>query len=48
MINNKFCTLILPLNYTDDRNKFYIKREDLLPFSSGGNAVIITEKYFMI
>jgi len=34
------------LNYTDGKNTYYIKRDDLLPFSFGGNKVRIAQKYF--
>ncbi|MDU5108318.1 pyridoxal-phosphate dependent enzyme, partial [Clostridium sp.] len=34
------------LKYSDMNNKFYMKRDDLLPFSFGGNKVRIAEKYF--
>ena len=27
------------MNYDDGNNKFYIKRDDLIPFSFGGNKV---------
>ncbi|MDB1944577.1 pyridoxal-phosphate dependent enzyme [Clostridium tertium] len=37
---------IQSLVYTDGNNKFYMKRDDLLPFSFGGNKVRIAEKYF--
>jgi D-cysteine desulfhydrase len=39
-------TPIHPLKYNDGRNTFYIKRDDLLPFSFGGNKVRIAQKYF--
>ncbi|HCS76089.1 MAG TPA: 1-aminocyclopropane-1-carboxylate deaminase [Clostridiales bacterium] len=39
-------TPILPLNYTDHSNRFYIKRDDLIPFSFGGNKVRIAHEYF--
>ena len=29
-----------------DRNEIYIKRDDLLPFSMGGNKVRIAEAFF--
>lgn len=31
---------------TDDGNQFYMKRDDLLPFSMGGNKVRIAEAFF--
>lgn len=34
------------MNYNDNKNIFYIKRDDLLPFSFGGNKVRISQKYF--
>ncbi|MFC4696695.1 1-aminocyclopropane-1-carboxylate deaminase/D-cysteine desulfhydrase [Enterococcus aquimarinus] len=34
------------LNYEQNFNQFYIKRDDLLPFSFGGNKVRIAEEYF--
>lgn len=37
---------IQSLIYSDGKNKFYMKRDDLLPFSFGGNKVRIAEKYF--
>ena len=37
---------IFPLKYTDGRNTYFIKRDDLLPFSFGGNKVRIAKKYF--
>ena len=39
-------TPIHPLKFNDGRNNFYIKREDLLPFSFGGNKVRLAQKYF--
>lgn len=39
-------TPIHRLNYTDGRNTYYIKRDDLLPFSFGGNKVRIAQAYF--
>lgn len=37
---------IFPIKYTDGRNTYYMKRDDLLPFSFGGNKVRIAQKYF--
>ncbi|RKD23240.1 hypothetical protein BEP19_12880 [Ammoniphilus oxalaticus] len=34
------------MNYSDGSNHYYIKRDDLLPFSFGGNKVRIAEQYF--
>lgn len=34
------------LRYTDGKNTYYIKREDLLPFSFGGNKVRIAKTFF--
>ncbi len=42
----KICTPIYLMNYDDGNNKFYIKRDDLIPFSFGGNKVRIAEQYF--
>jgi D-cysteine desulfhydrase len=42
----KYNTPIHSMNYNDGGNKFYIKRDDLLPFSFGGNKVRIAEHYF--
>jgi D-cysteine desulfhydrase len=39
-------TPLHPLKFNDGRNTFYIKRDDLLPFSFGGNKVRIAQKYF--
>jgi D-cysteine desulfhydrase len=39
-------TPLHPLKFSDRRNTFYIKRDDLLPFSFGGNKVRIAQKYF--
>ena len=41
-----YSTIIHQLNYTDSKNSFYIKRDDLLPFSFGGNKVRIAQEYF--
>lgn len=46
MINNNYQTPIYLMNHTDNKNNFYIKRDDLLPFSFGGNKVRIAQKYF--
>lgn len=45
-IEPNYYTPILPLKYRDNSNKFYIKRDDLLPFSFGGNKARIAEEYF--
>lgn len=42
----KSLTDIQSLMYSDEKNKFHMKRDDLLPFSFGGNKVRIAEKYF--
>lgn len=42
----KSLTDIQRLIYSDGKNKFYMKRDDLLPFSFGGNKVRIANKYF--
>lgn len=39
-------TPIIPLRYSDNLNQFYIKRDDLLPFSFGGNKARIANEYF--
>lgn len=39
-------TPLHPLKFNDGRNTYYIKRDDLLPFSFGGNKVRIAQKYF--
>ena len=39
-------TPIHALNFYDGNNKYFIKRDDLLPFSFGGNKVRIARKYF--
>ncbi|MFL2105205.1 1-aminocyclopropane-1-carboxylate deaminase/D-cysteine desulfhydrase [Desemzia sp. FAM 23991] len=39
-------TPIHKLNFSFGENTFYMKRDDLLPFSYGGNKVRIAEKYF--
>ncbi len=44
--NSFWETPICPLNYNDSNNSFYIKRDDLIPFSFGGNKVRIANKYF--
>jgi len=46
MLDNKNITPITSLNYTDNVNDYYIKRDDLLPFSFGGNKVRIAIEYF--
>jgi D-cysteine desulfhydrase len=47
MIQDIYCrTPLYPLRFNDRRNNFYIKRDDLLPFSFGGNKVRIAQKYF--
>lgn len=40
-----FETPIQKLRYTDGRNHFYMKRDDLFPFSFGGNKVRFAEKF---
>lgn len=45
MLKIKYTTQISPLNYLND-NKLYIKRDDLIPFSFGGNKVRIAQEYF--
>lgn len=42
----KTLTPIHPLKYTDGKNRYYIKRDDLIPFSFGGNKVRIALKFF--
>lgn len=39
-------TPIITMNYSDGFNRFFIKRDDLLPFSFGGNKVRIANEYF--
>lgn len=46
MYNNKIRTPITQLHHNENSNQFYIKRDDLLPFSFGGNKVRIAEEYF--
>jgi D-cysteine desulfhydrase len=46
MTQDHYQTPIHRLNYTDGRNTYYIKRDDLLPFSFGGNKVRIAQAYF--
>jgi D-cysteine desulfhydrase len=47
MVKDRYCqTPIHPLKFNDGLNTFYIKRDDLLPFSFGGNKVRIAQKYF--
>ena len=42
-----FITPIQKLNFSVNNNVFYVKREDLYPFSFGGNKVRIAEKFFI-
>ncbi|MFC0013750.1 MULTISPECIES: 1-aminocyclopropane-1-carboxylate deaminase/D-cysteine desulfhydrase [Allobacillus] len=44
--NNSYVTPIHSLNFKVNDNNFYMKRDDLLPFSFGGNKVRIAESYF--
>jgi len=46
MYEGKYATPIHRMNYSDGANIFFIKRDDLLPFSFGGNKVRIAEEYF--
>jgi D-cysteine desulfhydrase len=47
MIQNIYCrTPLHPLKFNDGQNTYFIKRDDLLPFSFGGNKVRIAHKYF--
>jgi len=47
MIQDIYCrTPLHPLKFNDGRNTYYIKRDDLFPFSFGGNKVRIAQKYF--
>lgn len=46
MYNNKIRTPITQLHHNQNSNQFFIKRDDLLPFSFGGNKVRIAEEYF--
>lgn len=46
MYNNKIRTPITQLHHNENSNQFFIKRDDLLPFSFGGNKVRIAEEYF--
>ena len=39
-------TPVYPLRFSDRRNFFYIKRDDLIPFSFGGNKVRIAQQFF--
>ncbi len=39
-------TLLYPLKFNDGQSTYYIKRDDLVPFSFGGNKVRIVQKYF--
>lgn len=45
-MNISFKTPLNQLRFTDGRNRFFIKRDDLIPFSFGGNKVRIAQKYF--
>lgn len=47
MITSDIKTPLYAMNYEIDSNKIYIKRDDLLPFSFGGNKVRIAEQYFI-
>lgn len=38
-------TIIQKINLKNNENNFFIKREDLIPFSFGGNKVRIGEKF---
>ena len=38
-------TPVQRLQFTDEKNHFFIKRDDLLPFSFGGNKVRFAEKF---
>lgn len=46
MLNQSYVTPIHSLNYKNSKNTIYIKRDDLIPFSFGGNKVRIAEQYF--
>lgn len=46
MYETDLMTPICPMTYGDGSNTFYIKRDDLLPFSFGGNKVRIAHEYF--
>lgn len=44
--DKNYVTPIQPMNFRDGSNNFYIKRDDLLPFSFGGNKVRIAQQFF--
>ena len=46
MFSNLIRTPITQLRHNENSNQFFIKRDDLLPFSFGGNKVRIAEEYF--
>ncbi len=46
MFSNIIRTPITQLRHNESSNQIYIKRDDLLPFSFGGNKVRIAEEYF--
>ena len=46
MFSNIIRTPITQLRHNEGSNQIYIKRDDLLPFSFGGNKVRIAEEYF--
>lgn len=46
IFENTINTPILPLKYNYNSNQFFIKRDDLLPFSFGGNKARIAKEYF--
>lgn len=46
MFSNLIRTPITQLRHNESSNQIYIKRDDLLPFSFGGNKVRIAEEYF--
>lgn len=46
MFSNIIRTPITQLHHNENSNHYYIKRDDLLPFSFGGNKVRIAEEYF--
>lgn len=46
MFSNIIRTPITELHHNENSNQFFIKRDDLLPFSFGGNKVRIAEEYF--
>ncbi len=41
-----YITPVVPCHGMEDENKIYIKRDDLLPFSFGGNKARIAEEFF--